>query len=93
MSDIEFEETKIYQSTTGFGKSQSSLKYGLLMRLLLGIGVKDENTANKILIGIAVIFLCLTVFIYSTTFIKPETPNLTPEQEIERAHFITGTPA
>ena len=60
MDNIEFEADKITATTQYTGTQKKSG----MVKLLMGLGVKDEATANYILIGLSVILLALTVYLY-----------------------------
>lgn len=93
MSGIEFEENGIYQTKTKLDGESINSKPGAMIQFLLKIGVKDINTANYILIGVAVVLFGIIIFIYSSTSKNAGVPKLTPEQQVEQIRFITGTSA
>ncbi len=43
-------------------------RQSFIMRLIMKMGAKDETTANYILIGLAVVFLMITVYLYAGVF-------------------------
>lgn len=60
MDNIEFEADNVATTTQYTGTQKKSG----MVKLLMGLGVKDEATANYILIGLSVILLALTVYLY-----------------------------
>lgn len=59
MQDIEFEEENSYQIKDVVAK-QSFMK-----SILSKVGVSDPATANYVLLGVAVVFFGITIFMYA----------------------------
>lgn len=81
MNEIEFDTDKDYAPNT-FSyntKSRSSGMAGILYKM----GISDPAVANFVLIGIAGIFLGVTIFLYAGVLVKPK-PNPTNAQELQR---------
>ena len=86
MVDVQFEEN--YQSGPGGSKPQQIFgvpREPWMIRLLLKLGVRDEKTANYILIGIALLFLGVSAYFFlgSGAETSPEPGDAAAEQPIE----------
>lgn len=79
MQGIEFETDNASSSSQ---KNISSEKTSAMVELLLKFGVKDTSTANYILLGIAGIFLGISIFIYAGLLSKPKVDHEATRQVI-----------
>lgn len=60
MQDIEFEDD-IYKST----KQEVTATPSLMKSILFKLGVKDATIVNYILLGVAMLFFGITIFMYA----------------------------
>lgn len=72
MAQVEFDQSQYGRPSYAFKKTPP------LVKLLMKMGVKEEKTANKMLLVIAVIAVVLTVIVIKTQFKKA--PPLPPIQ-------------
>ncbi len=70
MQEIEFETDQV--SRTSSSPYLTEKKEPAMVKWLTKLGIKDEETANFVLLGIAGLFLGITIFIYAGLF--AETP-------------------
>lgn len=93
MQGIEFEEDKDLRELQLKAVSGSTEKPSFVMKLLEKVGVTDKRTANIILLGIAIIFFSITIYLYSG-LLESNTPSkrLTPEQIQAQLRLMQGAP-
>lgn len=77
MDNIEFETDKIATTTTHTGTPKKSA----MVKLLMGFGIKDEATANYILIGGSVLLLAFTAYLYVGILSEPKVDETIAERE------------
>lgn len=65
MQGIEFEDDRSNQGSTVTDRGNRNSRPSAMMRLLFKIGVSDPSAANYILLGIAVLFFGITIFMYA----------------------------
>ncbi len=70
MSEVEFETDKTY-SASAVGYSTEK-KESTMVRGLIKLGIKDPETANFVLLGIAGLFLGIAIFMYADVLAEPE---------------------
>lgn len=69
MQNIEFETDKSYPA--GAYTSGEVAREPMMVRWLAKVGITDTSLANYILIGVAGIFLGVTVFLYANVLSEP----------------------
>ncbi len=84
MSNIQFEE-ETFKSRTILGEPSSPKMVKSLLKM--GI-VKSEQQAGYLLVGIAIFFFLIAIYISYTFLFASKTPKLTPEQELQRQEFM-----
>ena len=65
MQGIEFEEEKSFNTPPIVHSKEPTGRPSLILGLLIKIGVSDRTTANIILLGIALVFFGITIFLYA----------------------------
>lgn len=71
MQGIEFEEDKSFSASSTGAEQVYERKTGFITGLLLKIGIVDKTTANLILLGLAVIFFGIAIFIFAGIIAGP----------------------
>lgn len=72
MEGIEFEENREYRGLSTKASQVSERKPSFMMRLLGRAGIVDKTTANLILLGVALIFFGITIFLYASALSMPQ---------------------
>lgn len=80
MQGIEFEEGNNLHSLKAKTLSTPVAKQGFLMGLVEKTGIADKTTANFILLGIAMIFFGITIFLYAGILGESVPSKLSAEQ-------------
>lgn len=76
MDNIEFEADKVAATTYADAPKKSAM-----VKLLMSLGIKEESTANYILIGASVLLLAVTAYIYIGIFSEPKVDEAAAERE------------
>lgn len=84
MQGIEFEEDKGYQlNTVKSPQQKTETEPSAITRYLFKLGVRDQISANYILLGVSVVFFSIAIFFYNSVLEKYE-------HEKERPTFTAG---
>lgn len=90
MQGIEFEENNDIQELSPRVIKNYAVKQSFFMRLLEKARVADKTTANFILLGIAVLFFGIAIYIYSGLNKSPTDQKLTREQLQAQMKVLRG---
>lgn len=90
MLGIEFEEDKDIQGFKTSTGSSSTEKPSIAMKLIEKAGVTDKMTANFILLGIAIIFFGISIYLYSGLLKGSKPLKLAPEQLQAQLKLMQG---
>ena len=72
MQGIEFEDDGNYNGLQTRASQVPVGKPSFMMRLLAKAGIIDKTTANLILLGLALIFFGITIFLYASALSVPQ---------------------
>lgn len=68
MEGIQFEEDREYSGLKARAVQGGAEKQSFMMGLLEKVGIEDKTTANFALLGVAIVLLGITIYMYSGIF-------------------------
>lgn len=72
MEGIQFEEDREYAGLKARAVDGGAEKQSFMMGLLEKVGITDKTTANFALLGVAIVLLGITIYMYSGIFAEPK---------------------
>lgn len=91
MQGIEFEDDKNMSGISAKAPQVPVGKQSFMMKLLEKMGITDKATANFILLGIAVVFFAITIYLYAGVLGgSGKSHKLTPEQMQAQLKLMQG---
>jgi hypothetical protein len=88
MQGIEFEEDSSFSRLSPRASQIPSGKPSFMLRALKKVGVIDKTTANFILLGVAVIFFGVAIFLYAGIFGDNIPSKQTAEQIADKVRIL-----
>lgn len=91
MQGIEFDDDINPSGLLVNALQSSTVKKSFMLKLLEKAGAKNKATANMILLGIAIVFFSITIYLYAGILRSGTPSKLSPEETQAQARMLRET--